>query len=68
VTEAEIENLVMAKGYAECVAFIGEEESISLAVANPVGGMTDQDTAKIVDVVNQIAGFTTEQIRIIPVE
>ena len=54
VTEAQIENLVTAKGYADCVAFIGEE-SLSLAVAAPEGGLTEADTAKIVDVVLQTA-------------
>ena len=67
VTEAQIENLVVAKGYADCVAFIGEG-SLSLAVAAPEGGLTDADTAKIVDVVNQTAGFTADQIKIIQVE
>ena len=67
VTEAQIENLVVAKGYTDCVAFIGEN-ALSLAVAAPEGGLTDADTAKIVDVVNQSAGFTADQIKIIPVE
>ncbi len=67
VTEAQIENLVVAKGYADCVAFIGEG-ALSLAVAAPEEGLTEADTAKIVDVVNQTAGFTADQIKIIPVE
>ena len=67
VTEAQIENMVTAKGYADCVAFIGEE-SLSLAVAAPEGGLTEADTAKIVDAVNQAAGFTADQIKIIEVE
>lgn len=67
VTEAQIENLVVAKGYADCVAFIGEN-SLSLAVAAPEGGLTEADTAKIVDVVNQAAGYTADQIKIIEVE
>jgi len=67
VTEAQIENLVIAKGYTDCVAFIGED-ALSLAVAAPEGGLTEADTARIVDVVNQTAGFTADQIKIIPVE
>lgn len=67
VTEAQIENLVMAKGYTDCVAFIGED-SLSLAVSAPEGGLTEADTAKIVDVVKQTAGFTADQTKIIPVE
>lgn len=67
VTEAQIENLVVAKGYADCVAFIGED-TLSLAVSAPAGGLTETDTAKIVDVVKQVAGFTADQITIIEVE
>ncbi len=67
VTEAQIENLVIAKGYTDCVAFIGED-ALSLAVSAPEGGLTASDTAKIVDVVNQTAGFTADQITIIEVE
>ena len=67
VTEAQIENLVVAKGYTDCVAFIGEN-SLSLAVSAPEGGLVEADTAKIVDVVNQAAGFTADQIKFIEVE
>lgn len=67
VTEAQIENMVVAKGYADCVAFIGDE-SVSLVVAAPEGGITGADTARIVDVVNQVAGYTASQIKIIEVE
>lgn len=67
VTEAQIENLVVAKGYADCVAFIGED-TLSLAVAAPEGGLTEADAARIVDVVNRTAGFTADQISIIEVE
>ncbi len=67
VTEAQIENLVVAKGFADCVAFIGED-TLSLAVSTPEGGLTEADTAKIVDIVKQTAGFTADQITIIEVE
>lgn len=65
--EAQIENLVTAKGYTDCVAFIGEN-ALSLAVAAPEGGLTDADTARIVDVVNRTAGFSADQVKIIAVE
>ena len=67
VTEAQIENLVVAKGYADCVAFIGEER-LSLAVAAPEAGLTEADTARIMDVVGQVSDFTASQINIIEVE
>ena len=67
ITEAQIENLVTAKGYADCVAFIGED-SLSLAVAAPDGGLTQADTARIVDVVQQTADYSAQQIKIIEVD
>ena len=67
VTEAQIENLVTAKGYADCVAFLGEN-ALSLAVSAPLGGLTETDTAKIVDLVNQATGFSPDQVKIIEVE
>lgn len=67
VTEAQIENMIVAKGYTDCVAFIGDN-SLSLAVAAPEGGLTDADTARILDVVSQNAGFTADQVTIIEVE
>lgn len=67
VTEAQIENLVMAKGFTDCVAFMGDE-SISLAVSTASGGITSTDTARIVDVVSSTAGFSANQIKIIEVE
>lgn len=67
VTEAQIENLVIAKGYVDCVAFMGTD-SISIAVSSPNDGLSEADTARIVDVVNQTAGFTAGQIKIIEVE
>ena len=53
--------------YTDCVAFIGDE-SVSLAVAAPEGGITEADPARIVDIVTEVAGFTASQIKIIEVE
>ena len=49
LTEAQIENLVTAKGYADCVAFMGED-SISIVVSTDTGELTDTDVAKVVDI------------------
>ena len=67
VTEAQIENLVLAKGYTDCVAFIGDE-GLSLVVSAPEQGLTQADTARIIDVVNQVTEFSAEQVKIIEVE
>lgn len=64
VTEAQIENLVVAKGYADCVAFIGED-SVSVVVQTPGGELTEVDTARITDIVTQSTDFVASQIKII---
>ena len=64
VTEAQIENLVVAKGYTDCVAFIGED-TVSVVVQVPGGQLTDVDTARIKDIVTQTTEFTASQIKII---
>lgn len=44
--EAQIENLVTAKGYQDCVAFLGED-GVSVVVATDTGELTAEDVAKI---------------------
>ena len=48
--EAQIESLVIAKGYSDCVAYIGDD-GISIAVAAPEGGLQQSDVAVIADIV-----------------
>lgn len=64
--EAQIESLIIAKGYADCVAYMSEE-GISVAVATPEGGMQQSDIAVIADIVMTQTGFTLEQIRVVEV-
>lgn len=64
VSEAQIENLVTAKGYSDCVAFISDN-SISVVVGAVEGGLTTADTAKITDIVTGETDFTASQIKII---
>ena len=64
--EAQIESLVIAKGYSDCVAYIGEE-GISVAVAIPEGGMQQQDVAVISDIIISQSDFELGQIRIVEV-
>lgn len=67
VSEAQIENLVTAKGYSDCVAFISDN-SISVVVGAVEGGLTTADTAKITDIVTGETDFTASQIKIIEAE
>ena len=67
VTEAQIENLITAKGYADCVAFLGED-SISVVVSALANGMTDADAARIGEIVMEQTGLKADQIKIIEAE
>lgn len=66
VSEAQIENLVIAKGYSECVAFISGD-GISVTVASPESGLTDADVARISEIVMDETGFDPDSIKIIEV-
>ena len=64
--EAQIESLVIAKGYADCVAYISES-GISVAVASPEGGLIDKDVAVIADIIMTQSEFGMEHIRVVEV-
>ena len=64
--EAQIESLVIAKGYQDCVAYISDD-GISVAVAVPEGGFTQSDVAVIADIVMTQSDFSLEDIHIVEV-
>jgi stage III sporulation protein AH len=64
--EAQIESLVIAKGYTDCVAYISEN-GISVAVATPEGGLKQQDVAVIADIVMTQSEYSFEDIRVVEV-
>ncbi len=64
--EAQIESLVVAKGYADCVAYIGED-GISVAVAAPEGGLQQADVAVIADIVLNQSDYGLDKIRVVEV-
>lgn len=65
--EAQIESLILAKGYEECVAYMSDE-GISVAVASPEGGLQQTDVAVIADIVISQSGVPMEQIRVVEVQ
>ena len=65
--EAQIESLVIAKGYVDCVAYMSDT-GISVAVASPEGGMDNQDIAVIADIVLTQTDFSMEDIRVVEVQ
>ena len=67
LTEAQIESLVIAKGYTDCVAYMSSE-GVSVAVSAPEGGLKDQDVALIADIVMSQSEYTLDEIRIVEVQ
>lgn len=64
--EAQIESLVIAKGYADCVAYMSDS-GISVAVASPEGGIQSTDVALIADIVLTQTELSMEQIHVVEV-
>ena len=66
LTEAQIESLVIAKGYTDCVAYMSNE-GVSVAVAAPEGGLKQEDVAVIADIVMTQSDYTLDDIRVVEV-
>jgi len=67
LSEAQIESLVIAKGYADCVAYMSGE-GISIAVASPEGGLQREDVAVIADIVMAQSDYSMNDIRVVEVQ
>ena len=63
VAESQIESLVVAKGYADCVAFMGDD-SLSIVVSTADGTLNSTDVAKITDIAMTETGYAASAIRI----
>ena len=67
LSEATIESLVIAKGYTDCVAYMGGD-GVSVAVAAPEGGLQTADVAVIADIVMTQSEYTLDDIRVVEVQ
>ena len=67
LSEAQIESLVVAKGYADCVAYM-TNDGISVAVAAPQSGLQQSDIAVITDIILTQSDYDVEDIRIVEVQ
>ena len=65
--EAQIESLVIAKGYADCVTYIADN-AVSVAVAAPEGGLQQTDVAVIADIVVTHSGYTMDKVYVVEVK
>ena len=66
MTEAQIENMVTAKGYDDCVVFLSDD-SVSVVVSSRTDGLQTEDVARITDIVKQETGLPASAIKILEV-
>ena len=67
LSEAQIESLIIAKGYVDCVAYM-TGEGISVAVSSPEGGLQQEDVAVIADIVMAQSDYNLDAIRVVEVQ
>ena len=64
--ESQIENLLLAKDFTDCVAYLNDG-GITVPVPAPMEGLSEAAVARITDTVTAETGLTPSQIRIIEV-
>lgn len=67
LSEAQIESLIIAKGYTDSVAYMSGE-GISVAVSSPEGGLQQEDVAVIADIVMSQSAYSLDDIRVVEVQ
>lgn len=65
--ETQIENMLIAKEYADCVTYI-TENGITVTVPVPPEGLTSDAAARITDIITSETEFTMDQINIIEIK
>lgn len=64
--EAQIENLLIAKAFEDCVVYIGTD-SITVAVPAPEDGLSEEEVARITDIICSETEYQAAQLSIIEV-
>lgn len=65
--EAQIENLLLAKEFDDCVVYIGND-AVTVAVPAPMEGLSEEAVARITDVICTETEYSPEQLNIIEVK
>ena len=64
MSEANVEYLITAKGYGDCVCFINDN-SASVVVSSTENGLSENDVTKIMEIVKKETGLTADKITVI---
>ena len=65
--EAQIENLLLAKNFTDCVVYIGND-SVTVAVPAPMEGLSEEEVARITEVICTETDYNATQLSIIEVK
>ena len=65
--ETQIENLLLAKNFEDCVVYIGTDR-VTVAVPAPVEGLSEEAVARITDVICTETNYSPSQLSIIEVK
>lgn len=67
VKEAQLEDLIKAKGFSECVVYISDER-VNVTVPAPKDGLSAATVAKIADIITSETNFKATDLKIIEVK
>ena len=67
VKEAQLEDLIKAKGFGDCVVYIAKD-GINVTVPSPEGGLQAASVAKITDIVTSQTDYKATDLKIIEVK
>ncbi len=65
--EAQLESLIVAKGFQDCVAYM-TDEGITITVATEAEALSDSSVAQIKDIVLDETEYTADQLKIIEIK
>ncbi|MDR0937090.1 MAG: SpoIIIAH-like family protein [Oscillospiraceae bacterium] len=65
--EAELESMIRAKGFAECVVFLNSD-SVTVTVPTTAAGLTETEIGRIADVAITETGLSYDSLKIIEVK
>ena len=68
MTETQIENLLLAKDFSECVVYITDEGHHGRRVPAPADGLSTAQVATITDTIVKETDYTAPQIKVIEVK
>lgn len=64
--ETQLENLLIAKDFADCVVYM-TDDAITVAVPAPAEGLSDASVARITEMVTSETGYTAAQLNVIEI-